>query len=161
MSEASFQRVLWLMPAVTTLHNVEEGLYLPGWSARGTPFHPPVGAAEFRFALVVLTALALVITGLARRRAVFRLAAVGYAGAMLLNVFFPHVIASAWSGGYTPGVVTALVCNLPADGYVIARAVREESIGPRAVLISTATVSLGLVAAIPGLFALGRLLFAP
>jgi hypothetical protein len=34
---------------------------------------------------------------------------------MLVNVIVPHVPLAIWSGGYAPGVVTAVLLNLPAD----------------------------------------------
>jgi hypothetical protein len=92
-AERGEDRLPWLFPIATTLHNLEEAVWLPAWSAstRGTRFHPPVGAPEFRFALAVLTILAFAVTALAVRRPERWLhPALGYAGAMFLNVFFPQ-----------------------------------------------------------------------
>jgi hypothetical protein len=148
-----FERVLWLFPVVTALHNAEEAIWLPAWSARNTPFRSQVGALEFRFAVAVLTALAMGVTVLATHKGgTWLYAALGYAGAMLLNVLFPHVVASALYRGYTPGIVTAILCNLPVDGYVLVRAVRERHAQLRWLAVSTALVTIVLVASIPGLF---------
>lgn len=60
--------------------------------------------------------------------------------------------------GYTPGVVTALTLNLPVDTYLWARAAGERIIGLRVAILATAVCTALLVAVIPLLFALGRLL---
>jgi hypothetical protein len=155
---AGLGRALWLFPLAMLLHNTEEAIWLPAWSAR-TIFHPVVGALEFRFALIVITVLAFVITALAQLRGgIWPLVTLGYAGAMLLNVLFPHVLASVFERGYTPGVVTALLCNLPVDAYLLRRALRQRLATPRALALAVAVVAATLVVAIPLLFAAGRLL---
>jgi len=42
-----------------------------------------------------------------------------------------HVVAALVRGGYAPGVITAVVINLPFGVYVLRRAVREQWIRPR------------------------------
>ena len=64
MDPATFQHWQWLFPAAITVHNLEEAIWLPGWSRTAGEWHAGVGAFEFRFAVAVLTALAWVVTGL-------------------------------------------------------------------------------------------------
>jgi hypothetical protein len=45
---------------------------------------------------------------------------------MLVNVFVPHVPATLLFRSYTPGVVTAVLANLPVMSYLALRAVREQ-----------------------------------
>ena len=43
----------------------------------------------------------------------------------LVNVFVPHVPAAVALGGYAPGVVTAVLVNLPYSVYFLRRSVSE------------------------------------
>jgi hypothetical protein len=49
----------------------------------------------------------------------------GYALAMLLNVLFPHVVASLALRRYMPGTATAVLLNLPVTIGLLLRAFRE------------------------------------
>ncbi len=151
-----FEKLLWLFPIATTLHNTEEALWLPAWSQRGAPFYSPVGEFEFRFAVTILTLAAIAVTALARRNRTAELMTLGYAGAMLLNVFVPHLAATVVSAGYTPGVATALAINLPIDSYLLRRALREGRVQPRTLGIAIALTAVTLLSSIPVLFWLGR-----
>jgi hypothetical protein len=156
----TFRRALWLFPCATTLHNIEEALWLPAWSQRGTHLHAPVGAPEFRFAVLVLTAAAWAVTLLAARRGGKWLAvAAGYWVAMLGNVVLPHLVASILERGYTPGIVTALALNLPVNAYLLRRVVREGHLTKAAVARAAILVVPAVIGAIPALFILGRALW--
>jgi hypothetical protein len=71
------------------------------------------------------------------------------------------VIASIAEGGYTPGVVTAVLVNLPVNGLLMTRAVRKRRISGRALAAWSAGVAIATVALIPALFSVGRRLFSP
>jgi hypothetical protein len=155
-----FERVIWLFPIATTLHNLEEALWLPAWSQHAGRLHPAVGAAEFRFAVTLLTLLAWGLTAQAARRGGRWLDLLAcYWLAMLINVVFPHLVASIASRGYAPGIVTALLLNLPVDGYLLRRALAERRVEPRRLLVTAAAFVPLLAASIPLLFRLGRALF--
>jgi hypothetical protein len=158
--EDSFQRALWLFPLTATLHNLEEAIWLPSWSAHAGRFQFPVTASAFRFAIVVLTVLAYSLTYLAARRggrwldvtACFWLAT-------LINVIFPHVLASVLVRGYSPGVVTAIALILPTDTYLLRRALREKRVTPRRLGLTAALFLPSLALSIPLLFKIGRAIF--
>jgi len=62
----TFRKLQWLFPIAVTLHNAEEAIWMPRWSAGHAaqlPMHPP-GAAEIIAALVVFTAAAFAVTHL-------------------------------------------------------------------------------------------------
>ncbi len=142
-----------------TLHNLEEAIYLPAWSARAGRFHVAVGAEEFRFAVGLLTALAWIVAGAALWAGKDSVAAYllcGYALAMVANVVVPHLAACVALRAYAPGTATALAFNLPAGALVMHVGLREGYIAfARFVWVGPA-VALALAAAIPLLFALGR-----
>ncbi len=156
-----YPAIAWLFPCVWTLHNLEEALWLPAWSQRAGAFQPPVGAAEFRFAVSVLTVFGFALTALARARGgAWLLALVGLWGAVLLNVVFPHVAATVALRAYTPGVATAVALNLPLTVYLLRRAVKEGHLTRAQLLKAVALVTPAVLASLPLLFWLGRRLFA-
>jgi hypothetical protein len=156
--DRAFRRALWLFPCATTLHNLEEAIWLPAWSQHVGHLHPPVGAMEFLFAVTVLTAAAWAVTFQAMRGGAWLAVAAGYWVAMLGNVIAPHVAMSVLERGYTPGVVTALALNLPVDLYLLRRALRERRLTWRALALAAVIVVPLLLMAIPVLFALARVL---
>jgi hypothetical protein len=153
-------RALWLFPVALTLHNLEEALWLPGWSANAGGFHPPVGAAEFRFAVAVLTVAAWWLTWMALRRGGRWLQAFFAASAaMLLNVFFPHLLATLVLGRYAPGLGTALLCILPVTATLLRRAFREQVLNWARLGRALLTVVPIVLVGIAFFFWLGRKLF--
>lgn len=153
------RHLAWLFPVVTTLHNLEEALFLPRWSQQPGALHVPVGTIEFGVAVLLLTVAAWAVTALAVTRGGrwSRLCS-GYQGAMLLNVVAPHLVMAMRAGGYVPGIVTALALNLPVNAWLLAREVRARRATARVVAGWSLGVGVVLVAVIPALFALGRLI---
>ena len=125
-----FRQLQWLFPIAVTLHNSEEAIWMPSWThehAAQLPVNPP-GAVEIRLALFMLTLAAFLLTYLSTRkgpRSLWAYLLFGYIVAMLANVFVPHLPASLWFRGYTPGLVTALLINLPIMSFLALRAVRD------------------------------------
>jgi hypothetical protein len=126
----SFKKLQWLFPIAVTLHNGEEAVWMPGWASQHAgrlPMHPP-GALLVRVALIALVIAAFAVTYLSERegpRSVWAYLLFGGIVAMLVNVFVPHVPATLLFRSYTPGVVTAVLANLPVMSYLALRAVRE------------------------------------
>jgi hypothetical protein len=157
MEPASRSRAIWLFPIATTAHNLEEAIWLPGWSQHPGRLHRPVAATEFYFAVAVLTIAAWLATWLAARRGGrWRYIAAGYWIAMLLNVIFPHAVVTVLERGYTPGIATALLLNLPVDLYLLCSALRDRWVRARTLALAGALVSVTLLGSIPALFAVGR-----
>src|SRR5215469_7345363 len=105
-AEMNFVLLSWLFALAVTVHNAEEGWLLPAWSRSAGRWHQPVGRGEFRFAVGILTVLAYLAVGLSvssgkESPGTYLLA--GYALAMLLNVVFPHVLATIAMRRYVPG----------------------------------------------------------
>ena len=104
---------------------------MPGWDARHAtqlPVHP-AGAAAIRSALLVLTIMAFVVTYFSERKgpqSVWAYLGFGYIVAVLVNVMVPHVPVAIVFRGYAPGVVTAVLVNLPLMSWLSWRAVKEK-----------------------------------
>jgi hypothetical protein len=155
----TYYTLTWLFVLVVAVHNLEEGAWLPAWSQRAGRWHPPVGAPEFRFAVVVLTAAAVGAAVLAHtggKGSVGAYLISGYALAMLLNVVFPHVLATLILREYAPGTLTALLLNLPVCTLLLEHALREHYVEARVFLWAGPLIVLAVAGAVPLLFAAGR-----
>lgn len=155
----AWETLAWLFAVAVTLHNVEEAVFLPRWSRHAGRWHLPVGAAEFRFAVAVLALLAYVCAWLSvtgSRIGTYVLC--GYALAMFLNVFIPHLAATAALRRYAPGTATALAFNLPVTSLLLAGAVEQRRIDLAIFAWAGPLTVGGIMLSIPALFMIGRAL---
>jgi hypothetical protein len=155
----TFFAFTWLFVLAVTLHNLEEALLLPAWSQQAGPWRYPVGAQEFGFAVTVLTAAAAVTAVAANfggKGSVGAYLVCGYALAMLLNVLFPHMLATLVLRQYAPGTMTAVLLNLPACALLLEHALREQYVEARTFLWAGPSTVIAIVTAIPLLLAIGR-----
>ncbi len=106
----------WAVFGVFALHNVEEALTAPAYFDRMAgrlpiPWPSPV---SFQLATAAVTVAGLVLTVVALRRSRPDLITL-LAWIMLVNVLVPHVPLAVLSGGYAPGVATAVLLILPVN----------------------------------------------
>ena len=126
----SFRSMQWAFPIAVSLHNGEEAFFMPKWVATHSghlPWHPrPV---LIWAALLLATLAAFAVTVLSARKgkqSIWTYLLFGYSAAMLINVFAPHIPATLIFGQYTPGVVTAVLTNLPVMSILLYKAVRDQ-----------------------------------
>jgi hypothetical protein len=149
----------WLFSLGVVAHNVEEAVLLPQWSLRAGRWHRPVSAFSFRFAVTVLTVAVLLCAAAASdggSRSCGAHLLTGYALAMVLNVFFPHVLASLMLRTYAPGTATALLFNLPFGGCLLWRAIHEDFVQPATFVWSGPLTVVAITGSIPLLFLAGE-----
>jgi hypothetical protein len=132
------------LSAAITLHNFEE------WLTFGT-YHEPFAALLLQWgirlpepsrstmtvALVCATILPIALVWFSARGLPSRLKdamLIGVAAVFLLNVLIPHLIAAFLIGGYAPGVITALLLNLPICTLVIRHMLRTASLRQAGIL---------------------------
>ena len=154
------RRVLWAVPILLALHNAEEALTMPRYLPLVRPhlpssLRPPAGMPTPAIfgVLAVVTLLPLGLAVWADRRPSASGARWGVAlveVVLALNAAW-HVAAALTLGGYAPGLVTAVLVNLPFSVYFIRRAAREGWLSPRALW---ATVPAAVVIHGPGLLGL-------
>ncbi len=155
----NFTLLSWLFALAITVHNLEEAIWLPAWSQSARRWHHPVGVREFRFAVAILTFLAYLaayLSMIGRKGSPAAYILEGYALAMLLNVVFPHLLATFILKRYTPGTATALFLNLPITSLLLYQGIKEGYIVLPKFFILGPLVVLGIVAFIPVLFIAGR-----
>lgn len=137
----SRKTLLWLVPVFLTLHNLEEAAVMPAFIEKRNAsvpgalreIIPPVTYKQFLIALFVITVIPYLIAlfWLSRRWAAYLL--VGFQVVMLINVF-AHALMALFLRGYAPGLMTALVINLPFSLYLLRRAVNEKWVSKSAVV---------------------------
>lgn len=154
-----FDTLLWLFTAGVAVHNLEEAMWLPAWSASAGRWHRPVSRAEFRFAVLVLTLVLLaaaVAVSVAPPGSWASYLFFGYVFAMVANVFVPHVAASLALRTYMPGTASALLLNLPLGALLLRQGFRSGRIEAGIFAVAGPLVALGILASIPLLFWIGR-----
>ena len=155
----TFLMLVWAFAIAITIHNIEEAILLPAWSQGAGRWKRPVGANEFRFAVAVLTAAvfaAAIMAGIGGKKSLGAYLVCGYALAMLLNIVYPHVLATVVLREYAPGTLTALLLNLPVSVLLLAMAFREDYIDASTFLWAGPLVVLAIAGSIPLLLAIGR-----
>lgn len=157
------QTLTWLFTVGVLLHNAEEAVWLPGWSAQALARrrfgYQPVGAAEFRFATTAVSACLMLIAAAASTApagAPVNDVFAGFVGAMMINALVPHAALSIALRRYMPGTATAVLLNLPFGVLVLRDALSTQRIAAGHLLWTTPLVALALLASLPMLFALGR-----
>jgi hypothetical protein len=126
----------WLLPCVLLLHNLEEALSFPRYAPRVLSRLPagvhdwigPVGPGEIGIALTLATVIPLGVCLWAAARPASRTAlwlVLAMWAILLLNAVWHIMAALVLFGGYAPGVVTAVILNLPLSVLVLRRAVQE------------------------------------
>lgn len=127
--------VLALVGLTLVLHDTEEYLTFPaflsspggrlsGWFSLSGPLSK---SHDLHVALVLATVLPLLVIAwamLSQHKAL--LVAVLLVELVLLVNVGAHVLASLLKGGYAPGLITAVLINLPFGVYVLRRAVKEQ-----------------------------------
>jgi hypothetical protein len=115
----------------------------------------------FRFAAVVLTLLAFVITVLSAvlgRQTFWGNLTFGYMVAMLFNALVPHIAVSIAKRTLMPGVMTAAVLNLPILSWLTVLALKQGYVARHEALVFSWAVPVLLLLMIPLLFQLGKVL---
>ena len=146
MERTEFLPLFFLM--AFTLHNIEEALWLPRWSARAGRFHAPVEPDRFRFAVIIITALSYLLVFLhlmVPSSVVFRYAYYGLVLVMMVNVVAPHLAATIALKSYSPGLFTGLLLLIPAGTAIIMNALDSEDAETGLILISAVITAVFLL----------------
>lgn len=158
MKPLSFRKMQWLFPVVVALHNGEEAFFMPKWVAahrRQLLLHPRAGVILPGLLIVTLAAFAISILSFRRgKESVSAYLLFGGAAAMLVNVFVPHVPATLAFREYTPGVVTAVLIDLPFMSVFMVTAVHDHWVSGTRALGYALLVPLAIGGSILVLFAI-------
>lgn len=155
--QIDYKKLVPALAVTETIHNAEEAVWLPAWSQGAGIWHPPVGAFEFRFAVIALT---LVVYGVIYYfvRHDNRFAKYIMSGALvviLFNVFVPHLAATIVLSQYAPGVISGVLLNIPVSVYLLRRGVKEGFFGAKTIIVGAIGLAVVVGPLLPALFAVG------
>ena len=160
MRSLSRNAALALIGVTLVLHTTEEYLTFPAYLSSGNRLSrwlsPPALTQNPRnldvaLALATVLPLAVIVWAILRPRKALLVSVLFLESVLLVNAGW-HVFAAVLRGGYAPGVLTAVLINLPFGVYVLRRAVKEQWIPSQ-----TAWLMIGIALALH-LAALGSLL---
>ena len=148
--------VLFLMSF--TLHNIEEGLWLPRWSKYAGKYHPEVSNNEFHFAVIIFTIAGYLLSFLflffGHSVEITKYIYLGFVLMMSLNSIFPHLIATIVLRRYAPGTMTGLLLNLPIGSAIIFSNVKS-GVQVKMLILALVVVTGISIISLPPLFKLG------
>lgn len=128
----SFPQLLWLVPIFFALHNMEEAPFMANWSKKlPVKIHPAVSTRQFVTAVSVLTLIGFLLTylGIAQiPQPTGYLIVLEIQMALAFNAIIPHLLSTLRFRMYSPGVITAILINLPFSYYLFQRALNEKYI---------------------------------
>ncbi|MCE5222000.1 MAG: HXXEE domain-containing protein [Clostridium sp.] len=75
----------------------------------------------------------------------------GFVGAMIVNIIFPHLVASIVLKKYCPGLITGVLLIVPFNSLIIIFSVNNGIINLSEIIISTIVVAILLLTLIPRL----------
>ena len=127
LNQTSYRKVIWLLAISETLHNLEEAVWMPGWSETAGMWQLKVGATEFRIAVILITLLIYgVVLYFSKNNNELSKFLMGGALIMILfNVFVPHLLATIFMQNYAPGVISGVLLNVPVILYLTLRGLKE------------------------------------
>jgi hypothetical protein len=145
----------WMLPAAFVLHDAEELATMPAWAAlhrsqietllatvgaAGAAAALPTTAAQVAVAMALMLAIFIVVTAGAWSRPTSRLWRMVYGG--LLGAFFVHafihVAQSLAFGGYTPGVITAVLVVAPSSAIIYRSLAANGDLDRQTMVVGTA-----------------------
>ncbi len=144
LNRVSYKKLAWI-PAVTeTIHNIEEAVFLPAWSAGAGLWNWHLTVFQFRFAVAAVTLLVYVIIYYYTRNG-NKFSTHLYCGTLvviLVNVFVPHLAVSVLTASCSPGVLSGIILNVPATLYLLRRGLRENLFTYSVLARGTAVIAL-------------------
>jgi hypothetical protein len=149
-----------LFALAISVHNIEEALWLPAWSKNTKRFMKPIEQQEFNFAVLVITIFALLATSMFimfPEIEITKYIYFGFLGAMIINVIFPHFLATIVLRKYAPGLISGLLLILPINGGILYKAMGKNVISFTEIFISSIITGAILLISLPILFRIGKI----
>jgi hypothetical protein len=109
--------------AAFILHNIEEAIFICRYPVK-SPFSyiQPASCRQFLLAVSILTIagiIAYVFAMQTKKAGIYLFISTALAASFLLNVFVPHVLVAIYTMHYTPGLLSAVLFNLPLSLIVL------------------------------------------
>jgi len=161
MVASSYKLTAILFGTGVTLHNLEEALFLPGWTRSHLKlrFEPNPGIYWVLTSLVSFV-IWIPVVGLcvSEESSSFQDALSGFALAMAINAVLPHFIISLVKRSWSPGVGTGMLFNLPLGVLLIHDQLQNRAISPvevwRAAILYALLLTVGAFGSLFGAHAI-------
>lgn len=128
----SFTQLLWLVPIFFALHNMEEAPFMADWSKKlPIKIHPVISTRQFVAAVTILTLAGFILTFLGINqipKPTGYLVILEIQMALAFNAIVPHLFTALRLRKYNPGMVTALLVNVPFSFYLFQQALNAKVI---------------------------------
>lgn len=99
------------------LHNIEEAIFICRFPFQSpVSFIKPASCNQFLWAVSIITLIVIIlfITAMRTKKpTIYFFISTAISSALVLNVIVPHIVAAVYTFNYTPGLVTAVLLNLP------------------------------------------------
>lgn len=139
LEEMSFHQIIWLVPILFSIHNLEELPSMEKWIKQTRlPIHKNITTFQYGVAVTFLSLLAFFTTWLANNGLKFDVGVylvLEVQAIILINSIIPHIGMTIRDRKYNPGVATAILINLPFSIYLLSRAIKENYIDIRELII--------------------------
>ena len=137
------KRILWTIPVLLLVHNLEEALTMPQWIRLHhemlrtvVPFFKnftfsttQLYLSLIQLSVIPVTISAYCIRGELTKRSLMLLMILQ--SIIFTNALVPHLIGTIILQMYNPGTVTAVIFNIPFTYYIFSRLLREGIIGSK------------------------------
>lgn len=131
----NYRVIMWGIPVVTILHNMEEALLMPHFMEEYNRLIPDffvnlIGFITFEsllFVLIVTSVLPILFvwkSNIPEKVNFSEILLYCFAFAMLINVF-PHALLTLISGSYSPGLASSFLLVVPASLLLFISALRQ------------------------------------
>lgn len=158
LNRIDYKKTVWLFAISETLHNLEEAIWLPGWTGTAKIPHLTVGVFEFRFAVTLITIIFLGIifyfSKYENKSSKYLMG--GTLVIALFNVFIPHLLGAIFTGHYFPGVVTGVLLNIPVILYLLRRGLAEGFFQIKMLIVGGIGLAILILPLLQLFFVLGR-----
>jgi hypothetical protein len=143
MQTKYLNKSILLLPFAFALHNLEEALTIAKWSISNPNFYKaPVSTKQFLIAVILFTILGFLVTFSKRlyfAERYYYFVITGFAGMIMMNVIFPHLLGGIYLKKYTPGLITGLVINLPLTIYILMSLIKTNKVKIKQMILFTIT----------------------
>ena len=123
MIERKLNSAINILPFAFLLHNIEEAILMEHWIKKSPiKISFSITTNQFLVAVALFTVMGFIVVFAKKaykNEVQFFILIAGFSGVLLLNVFFPHLVAAVVFRMYVPGLITAILINLPLTIYIL------------------------------------------
>ena len=123
MIDKNLNSAINILPFAFLLHNIEEAVSMEDWIEKSPmKISYSITTNQFVVAVALFTFMGFIVVFVKRlykNEVQFFILITGFSGMLLLNVFLPHLITALVFRMYVPGLITAVLINLPLTIYIL------------------------------------------